>query len=75
MAQYEHWPKDVQTNLLSVLNWWLFCCCVEVITHSRRWTVPHNVIDPAGNMQAVLYVPVAYIANLEKQLLVAGLVS
>ncbi|KAG9124314.1 hypothetical protein FRC07_012066 [Ceratobasidium sp. 392] len=38
----------------------------------RRQT-PHDVVDPAGNIQSVLYGLAGYIADLEEQWLVAGL--
>ncbi|KAG9084396.1 hypothetical protein FS749_005263 [Ceratobasidium sp. UAMH 11750] len=73
MATVRNRPKAVQAKILGALNRRLFHRCMEVITRPLRRPVPHDVVDPEGNIRSVLYELAGYIADLEEQWLVAGL--
>ncbi|KAG8694319.1 hypothetical protein FRC08_008562 [Ceratobasidium sp. 394] len=67
--------KTAKPELSGVLNRRLFHRCMSIITRPLRRTSPHDVTDPDGHIRRVLYVLWAYIADLEEQLVIAGLGS
>ncbi|KAG9077775.1 hypothetical protein FS749_010301 [Ceratobasidium sp. UAMH 11750] len=75
MANNPGLTKSAKSELAGVLNRRLFHRCMSVITRPLRRVVPHQVVDPDGCIRLVLYVLWAYIADLEEQLVIAGLGS
>ncbi|KAG8778959.1 hypothetical protein FRC12_024705 [Ceratobasidium sp. 428] len=79
------WPKTLRENeglsdtakqeLLGVLSRRLFHLSMSIVTRPLRRTIPRPLIDADGIMRQVLYILLAYIADLEEQLWIAGLGS
>ncbi|KAG8709875.1 hypothetical protein FRC08_017932 [Ceratobasidium sp. 394] len=75
MAENPQLSKSAKSELAGVLNRHLFHRCMSVITRSLCRDKPHRVVDPDGCVRLVLYILWAYIADLEEQLVIAGLGS
>ncbi|KAG9122943.1 hypothetical protein FRC07_000441 [Ceratobasidium sp. 392] len=59
--------QDCRVTLVNLLNRRLFHRCMEIITRPFRRQEPHEVLDPAGNTQSVLYEIAACGADLQEQ--------
>ncbi|KAG9090882.1 hypothetical protein FS749_000209 [Ceratobasidium sp. UAMH 11750] len=73
LAQFPNLSQERRRTLIHLLNRRLFHRCMEVITRPLRITVPHETLDPEGNLLSVLYELAIYGADLEEQNNVAGL--
>ncbi|QRW02374.1 hypothetical protein RhiLY_01372 [Ceratobasidium sp. AG-Ba] len=75
LRENEHLSNSAKTDLVGVLSRRLFHRSMSIITRPLRRTIPHQIIDADGKKRMILYVLMAYIADLEEQLWIAGLGS
>ncbi|KAF8594349.1 hypothetical protein BDV93DRAFT_459193, partial [Ceratobasidium sp. AG-I] len=73
LRENEGLSKSAKSDLTGVLNRRLFHRAMSIITRPLRRKVPHPLTDADGSVRYVLYVLLAYIADLEEQLWIAGL--
>lgn len=73
LREHEDLSDSSKTDLAGVLNRRLFHRCLSIITRPLRRVAPHQIIDADGQVRWILYVLIAYIADLEEQLWLAGL--
>lgn len=67
-------PNQTQREgLPGILNRRLFHACMVIVTLPLRITQPHRARDPDGLLRLVIYIIMAYIADLEEQWMVAAL--
>ncbi|KAF8593441.1 hypothetical protein BDV93DRAFT_585409, partial [Ceratobasidium sp. AG-I] len=73
LRQNEALNKSAKQDLIGVLSRRLFHRAMSIVTRPLRRTVPRPVVDADGVLRHVIYVLLAYIADLEEQLWIAGL--
>ncbi|KAF8594436.1 hypothetical protein BDV93DRAFT_401279, partial [Ceratobasidium sp. AG-I] len=73
LREHEHLSDHSKSELAGVLSRRLFHRCLSIITRPLRRVEPHEIIDADGQVRWILYVLIAYIADLEEQLWLAGL--
>ncbi|KAG8700600.1 hypothetical protein FRC09_005857 [Ceratobasidium sp. 395] len=79
------WQKTLRENeglsdtakqeLVGVLSRRLFHRSMSIVTRPLRRTIPHSLVDADGIIRQMLYILLAYIADLEEQLWIAGIGS
>jgi hypothetical protein len=75
LREHEDLSDSAKSDLAGVLSRRLFHRCMSILTRPLRRKDPHPVTDPDGIIRMVLYVLIAYIADLEEQLWIATLMT
>jgi hypothetical protein len=73
--EHEDLSDSAKSDLAGVLSCRLFHHCMSILTHPLCQKDPHPVTNPNGIIRMVLYVLIAYIADLEEQLWIATLMT
>lgn len=73
LASTEFRSKQHRVALPGILNRRLFHYCMAILCEPLRKPKVHEVVDPEGNIRLIIYVLIAYLADLEEQYKIAPL--